>query len=300
MKKITITDIKKEYFGKIDALDLDLILVHILKKPREFVLAHPEFALTKNQKLKTTNFLASRMRDEPLAYILGYKEFFGHPFLVSPATLIPRPETELMVEEALDKVRSHQSSVINVIDVGTGSGNIIISILKNLVIDSKFKIQNSKFFAIDISKEALKIAKKNAKINGVTEKIRFLQGSLLEPFIKTGYKPKTTHQKLIILANLPYLSREVYNATLPNVKKYEPKSALYSPKEGLEHYEKLLQQVSNLKTKNYQLPTTLLLEISPEQKTKLPKIIKKYLPKAKIEFKKDLSGKWRVCKIETL
>src|SRR5665647_2609942 len=121
----TIADIKKEYFGKIDSLDLDLILAHVLKKPREFVLAHPEHEIPKlkikNLKLK----ISRRMRAEPLAYILGSREFFGLTFLTSPATLVPRPETELMVEMALEEISSlNPEEKVNIIDIGTGSGNI--------------------------------------------------------------------------------------------------------------------------------------------------------------------------------
>ena len=294
----TISDIKKEYFGKIDPLDLDLILAHTLKKPREFVLAHPEHVIPE-LKIENLKFKITRRRhDEPLAYILGYKEFFGHPFLVTPATLIPRPETELMVEEALAEVISHQSSVTSVIDVGTGSGNIIISILKNLIIDSKFKIQNSKFFAIDISKDALRVAKRNAKKNNVEEKIKFLHGNLLEPIMKKlNRKSSAKSHHIIILANLPYLSNKIYNSTAPNVKKFEPKSALYSPKDGLDHYEKLFQQIKLLQANETSKLTTLtaILEISPEQKVPLKKMITKPFPKAKTFFKKDLAGRIRMA-----
>ncbi|EKE11782.1 MAG: hypothetical protein ACD_15C00026G0001 [uncultured bacterium] len=299
--KTTIAGIQKEYLGKIDHLDLELIIAHAIKKPREFVLIHPEFALTKNQELQTKNLLARRIKEEPLAYILGSREFFSLPFLVSPATLIPRPETELMVETALEELPASPAGKLKtIIDVGTGSGNIIVSIAANYKPPaSPAGRQTTNYFAIDISKEALKIAKKNAKLNEVSEKIKFLHGSLLEPFIKNiFYKLTTTNHKLIILANLPYLSKEIYSATQPTVKKYEPKPALYSAKAGLAHYEKLLKQIKSLRTTNHKLQTTLMFEISPEQKTKIFPLIKKYFPEARIEFKKDLAQKWRICKIE--
>jgi release factor glutamine methyltransferase len=188
---------------------------------------------------------------------------------------------ELAIQETITKKQK-----TNIIDVGTGSGNIIISLAKNSTLDSKF-------FGIDISTAALKIAKQNAKTNGVSEKIKFFHGSILEPIIE-NCKLKIENSRMIILANLPYLSQEIYAATLPNVKKFEPKSALYSPKEGLSHYEKLFKQIVKLNPAN----CTIFLEISPEQKTKLPRLIKKYLPKSKVEFKKDLANKWRVCRIE--
>ena len=285
MNIVTIADLQNKYFGKIDHLDFDLLVAHVIKKSREFVMSHPEHKLSPlkivNCKLKITR----RMRDEPLAYILGHKEFYGLDFKVSPDTLIPRPETELLVELAIQETKNKKQKT-SIIDVGTGSGNIIISIAKNVS-------HEIKFYATDISSAAIAIAKANAKIHNVNQKIKFLHGNLLEPVFE-NCKLKIENSQMIILANLPYLSKEIYNATLPNVKKYEPKSALYSPKEGLDHYEKLLQQISRLN------PTicTIFLEISPEQKNKITKIIKSILPQSKIEFRKDLANRWRLCKIE--
>ena len=297
MPNNTIINIKKEYFGKIDHLDLDLIVAQVIKKSREFVMAHPEHKPTGAQLAKIRTFAQRRGCHEPLAYILGYKEFFGLNFKVSPDTLIPRPETELLIELALKGAQAtknnpeYSEQKTNIIDIGTGSGNIIISMATN------HKLPTTNYYAIDISKGALKIAKQNARVNGVSDKIKFLHGNLLEPILKKDTRYKIQNTKLIILANLPYLSQEIYSATLPNVKKFEPKSALWSAKEGLDHYERLLEQIKKLLVTDYELPVTIFLEISPEQKTKLPKIIKKYLSKAQIEFYKDLANKWRVCKI---
>jgi len=271
----SIIDLQKEYHSKIDHLDLDLIMAHVLRKPREFVLAHLEYKPSRAQLTKMRSFIARRGKQEPLAYILGHKEFYGLNFKVSTDTLIPRPETELLIEEVLQLNPQGK----NIIDVGTGSGNIIITLAQNIP-------AKNIFFGIDISKEALKIAKQNSKINQVLNKIKFLHGNLLDKIKKIDNS--------IIIANLPYLSQEIYDATLPNVKKFEPKSALYSPKEGLGHYDRLMEQIAKLNPKT----CTIFLEISPEQKTKLPKLIKKHLPRARIGFHKDLADKWRVCKIE--
>lgn len=292
--------------GVIDSIDLDLIISHVIKKEREFVLAHPEYKLSVKQELRIENYVQRRLKNEPLAYIIGEKEFYGLNFKVTPHTLIPRPETELMVELALEEILNAQCSMLNAIDIGTGSGNIIISLARNIKHESlnmnsvNRELRTVNYFGIDISKEALKIAKQNAKLNQVN-KIKFIHGNLLDPFLNntktTNYKLQTT--PLLILANLPYLSNEIYNACTDNVKKYEPKTALYSPDHGLAHYEKLFSQIKKiLQTTSYQIPDTILIEISPEQKKLLPPIIKKYFPKAKIEFKKDLAQKWRVCKIE--
>lgn len=285
MKITTITDLQKEYLSKIDRLDLDLIVAHILRKTREFILTHPEYKIHKLQIANCKLQISRRMRNEPLAYILGHKEFYGLDFRVLPATLIPRPETELLVEAVMEEleVKSQKSKAI--IDIGTGSGNIIISLAKDLqsnAIDGHLP----SFCGIDISNDALKVAKQNAKQNLVSEKIKFIHGNLLD-------KIKNIDDAIII-ANLPYLSKKIYNATSSNVKKFEPKSALYSPKDGLGHYEKLLKQIAKFNPTN----CIVFLEISPEQKISLSALIKKYLPRARINFQKDLAGKWRMCKIE--
>jgi len=120
---------------------------------------------------------------------------------------------------------------------------------------------------------------------------------LLDHFLKNN-TPLRQFDNLIILANLPYLSNKLYRATAPTVKNFEPKSALYSPKAGLEHYEKLLKQIKIL-TNHYSLFTVhCFLEFSPEQKKALIVLVKKILPFAKIRFQKDLAGKWRVCIID--
>jgi release factor glutamine methyltransferase len=289
----TILEIQRRYYQQIDAIDLDFLIGYIIKKDREFILGHPEFKISKSQLGKINKLINRRIQNEPLAYILGEKEFYGLTFKVNNHTLIPRPETELMIDMALQNVISHQSSVINIIDVGTGSGNIIISLANN--IDSvNCELKTVHYSAIDISTEALKIAKKNAKLNQVDKQIKFFSGNLLDPVFKS--KIINRNSSLIILANLPYLSKNIYSSCAPNVKKYEPKSALYSPQEGLGHYAKLLKQI-HLLSSIEKLKIILFLEISPEQKKLIPPLIKKYFPQAKIKFQKDLAQKWRIIKI---
>ena len=179
-----------------------------------------------------------------------------------------------------------------IIDVGTGSGNIIIAIAKQLQ-NFQFSIFNFQFIGIDNSNKTLSVAKNNAKFNKVDKKIKFIKGNLLNPIIQNS-KFKIQNSNLTITANLPYLSKEIYNSCSKDIKNYEPKSALLSQKEGLSHYEKLLRQ---LVTGHWSL-VTCFFEISPEQKPKIFKLIKSYFPKAKIIFHKDLSGRWRICETE--
>jgi len=291
-----IQDIINKYKNKIDYFDLEILIANSLDKTREFILTYPEFVIPslkiENLKLK----ISRRMRGEPIAHILGHKEFYGLDFIINKHTLVPRPETEQMVELVLSE------SPATIVDIGTGSGCIIISIAHTSKNDARY-------YATDVSKDALTVAKKNAKLNMVNEKIKFLHGSLLDPFLKNK---KLLTDKLVITANLPYLSREIYDAAPVDVKKFEPKSALYSAEQGLQHYRKLLEQLSKLLVTGHWSPAstrgndrsstrgglvTVLLEISPEQKTSITKLIKSIFPSAKIEFKKDLAHKWRICKI---
>lgn len=284
----TIKELRLKYSGKIDPLDLEILISFVIKKSREFILAHPDKSVTGNQQLAIGKLIKRRIANEPIAYITGHKEFYGLDFKVNKHTLIPRPETELIVDLLRSMLRNKLHNNIAVVDIGTGSGNILISIAKNLKVE--------KYFGIDISKDALKMAKKNAKNHKVYKKIEFLEGNLLSPISKKLMKIKAN--KLILIANLPYLSEEIYKSSPDNVKKYEPKTALYSDNYGLSHYEELLKQISSLAT-HYGTQVTILLEISPEQKEKLEKIIKKLLPNFKIKFHKDLAHKWRVCEINS-
>jgi release factor glutamine methyltransferase len=224
------------------------------------------------------------MRGEPIAYILGHKEFFGLDFKVNRHTLIPRPETELLVEEVL-KLNPGNATLV---DVGTGSGNIIISLAK------KLKARN-KFMGIDISKKTLVLAKQNAQLHRVDKKIKFMKGDMLSPIINN--LRVATGLRVIITANLPYLSKNIYSRVSRDIIKYEPKSALLSGKEGLAHYEKLLKHIKKLQKRCFMLHVSCFMEISPEQKNALQKMIKKHFPQAQTSFSKDLSGRWRLGQI---
>lgn len=263
-------------------LEQEVILAHILKKSREYVLAHPEIRLTTAQKRQFEKMIDRRKNHEPIAYILDRKEFYGLNFKVDKNTLIPRPETEILVEEILRLNPENE----NIIDIGTGSGNIIITLAKNI------KNKNN-YFGIDISPKALMVAKSNVKKNNIEKKIKFIKSDLLKFFIQdTKYKIQDT----ILVANLPYLSKKIYEHTLPDVQNFEPKSALLSGHDGLDHYRKLFKQIKNLEDKNYKLKA--ILEISPEQKTKIAKLAKYHFPCAKLKFQKDLAGKWRMVDID--
>lgn len=281
----TIQTTLAKHRKKIANLDLELLIAYEIKKTREFVLAHPEFKLSKIQVAHLDYNISRRISTEPLAHIIGHKEFYGLDFKVNKSTLIPRPETELLIEEALKNISEINFTKLNLIDIGTGSGNIIISLAKNL---NNPKIN---YFGTDISDDALRIAKYNARKH-VQTKIKFIKSNLLE-LISKNKKYFSVKNKIILLANLPYLSNKIYSATTSNVKNFEPKSALYSSELGLNHYRRLFEQIK--KQENKHIIHSVFLEFSPEQKKSLNILVKKILPLAKIKFQKDLAGKWRLC-----
>lgn len=292
---LSIKNILEKYHKKIDFLDLELIISRVIKKPREFILGHPEFTISTKHASQIANYANRRIKHEPLAYILGHKEFYGLDFKVNRNVLIPRPETELLVEETLNllKTKKYQLKIV-IIDVGTGSGNIIISIARNMIYSP-----NMNFFALDRSKKALKIAKINAKINLVCKKIKFMEGNLLKPLIKKTIK-RMRNKKFFIIANLPYGWLAWNNNSSSETKglKFEPSMALFTGKRGLELYEKLLLQLLQFKELSGNI--SALFEIDPRQHVAIRTLIKKIIPSAKIKFKKDLANNWRLCKIDII
>ncbi len=293
--------------NKLSSLEHELLLAHVLKKPREYILAHPEYEMTKLQIKNYELRIKERISGVPLAYITGEKEFYGFNFKVNKNVLIPRPETELMVEEAIKLFKNVPSpsqgegqgevggedvkQQYYIIDVGTGSGCIIISLVK-LLLNHESRIINQKFIGIDISAKALSVAKKNAKLNKVDDKIKFIHGNLIEPFLKIKSKIQNQKSKIIITANLPYLTpTQIKNS--PSIKN-EPSLALSAGIDGLKYYRRLFKQIVALK-KMLSAPCYVLCEIDPRQKNIIIKIIKKELPEATFEIKKDLKGHSRLA-----
>ena len=268
----------KRASGNEAAIDAEILLAHVLKISREELLTHderrvPAFALAKFNAL-----IARRAKHEPVAYLTGHKEFYGLHFAVNKHTLIPRPETELIVEEALKLIGSanhapRATSHALIIDVGTGSGAIAVAIAKNA--------PDAVVIATDISKAALKLAALNAITNDVGDQIIFERADLLG--LKNG-RP-TIFETAVITANLPYLPTKVWQKAMPDVKKFEPKSALVGGQDGLKYYDELFHQIveRNIKAK-------IICEIDPSQKRSFPRLAKRHFPGAAVEIKNDLAG----------
>ena len=291
----TIHDMLLSSKESIDIYDATLLVAHVIQKSREFVLTYPEHTLTQEQSDTVTQLIARRALHEPLSYLTGHKEFFGRAFEVTKHTLIPRPETELMVEEIImctqKNINEKKSQYI--FDIGTGSGNIITSLAKEL---SPLHLHDTSlsFFGVDISSQALSVAEKNADTHDVKKEITFIQSDLFEN-IPTSITQKNINT-FIIAANLPYLSTDVYESSMDDVKKFEPKSALFSEENGLQHYRKLLLQLKNIFNQNNIQNIQLFFEISPEQKDEIEHIVRTIFPQANIETLQDLAGQWRLTK----
>jgi len=280
-------------------LDRELLLSHALNKPREYFFTHTEKELSSIQVKKYNKLVNRRLKGEPIAYLTGKKEFYGLDFIVNKNVLIPRPETELLVEEVLRQIQNTRQRRGSpkaakykipdiILDVGTGSGNIIISVIKNLPANARKKIN---FYATDISKKALFIAKKNARKHKILRLIKFIKSDLLKFIHKKKLEGNT-----IIIANLPYVSPQMYRKHKKNLR-FEVKKALASEKNGLEYYIRLIREIREIVSIGKNKEVLILLEISPEQKKGILDIIQKFLPFSRVDFFRDLAGHWRVARV---
>ncbi len=285
--------------AKIEQLgpESELILSAAIRKPREFIYTHPEYALSRFEERDFANFIKRRAKRLPLAYISGFKEFYGLAFFVNKNVLIPRPETEGLIDLALEEIKRIQEAGIkniDIIDIGTGSGAIILSLAK-AILESRI-MNDVAFFAVDKSKKSLIIAQENAKRLGINEQIQFLRGNLIQPYLKSTqrkrYKIQDARYK-IFLANLPYLTSKEIKNLQPEVR-YEPRQALDGGKDGLDVYRDLFKQLEKIKNQ----PFTAICEIAPKQQKTLLKIIKTALPQSATKFIKDLSGRTRFAAIK--
>lgn len=281
-------------------LDADLLLAYSLGIAKEKLIIHPEIKISAARLRRFFSLIGRRAAREPVAYLVGHKEFYGLDFLVNKSTLIPRPETETLIELVLEKVKNNLSSSggdsrfrgndIMIVDVGTGSGAIAVTLAKQL--------PQATVYATDISTTALTIAQKNAKKNKVA--VIFKKGNLLEPVIKPI---ANSPWPIVIVANLPYVHTHEWKTLQSEITKFEPRSAVDGGRDGLKYYRELLKQLkvilsgSEGSLKNDQV-VKLFFEFDPEETTTLKRLVKKYFPLAKIEIKKDLAKRNRVLVAE--
>tara|TARA_Y100000741_G_C18220605_1_gene545672 strand:- start:239 stop:1087 length:849 start_codon:yes stop_codon:yes gene_type:complete len=259
---------------KNPSLDSELILSKVLNKSREEILINMNNKINKKKQNRFNYYLNKRIKRKPIAYILEFKYFWKYKFYINKSTLIPRPETEHLVQEALNQIPIGKS--INILDIGTGSACIIISLIKER--------QKCKATAVDISKEAIKVAKINAKMHHIEKKIKFFNIDI-DKFNSNKYD--------LIVSNPPYINKADLIRLDDDVRFYEPKLALYGGITGFEEIKKTIEKSSKLLKYNGKL----IIEIGHNQKNYTKKILKKngfYINK----ICKDLSGKDR-CLVNT-
>ena len=234
--------------------------------------ASPERQVSKKEEKSFYRLLSRRLKGFPVAYLTGKKEFWSLDFIVCPGVLIPRPETELVVEKAISSSSKGEEIVV---DVGTGCGNIAIALAKEL--------PASLVFATDIFRKAIKIAKKNASINKIS-RINFLHGNLLKPLQGLTLEGRCD----IIVSNPPYVTEEEWRILPEEIRHYEPKKALVAGKSGLEIIYKLIEGVSKfLKPGGF-----VIFEIGLSQKDRVLSIFNNDW--SSVECFDDLSGIPRV------
>ena len=255
-------------------LESEILLSNILKTTRERVLVNLDNEISNFKKKKYLQLIQRRSQKEPIAYILEEKEFWSKKFKVNNNTLIPRPETELIVENL---VKNSEHKKINILDIGTGCGCILISLLSEL--------KNSHGTGIDISKKALEIAKENAKLHLVNTRIRFINKSFEKLF---NYKFD------LIVSNPPYIEKPIIKNLHEDIKNFEPKIALDGGNDGLDVIKKVIYKSKDI----LKINGTLALEIGNEQYFEVSKIL--YNNRFKIVQKiKDLNDNTR-CIISKL
>jgi release factor glutamine methyltransferase len=245
-----------------------------MSRPRSWLLAHPEAVLEIDQWARLVQSVRALEAGQPLPYVLGHWEFFGLDFELTPDVLIPRPETELLVEEAIRFLTAHSGLPQRIADVGTGSGVIAVSLAK--------AVPGLTVVAVDRSRAALDVARRNAIHHDVDNSITFYQGSLLEA-VFTPFD--------VIAANLPYIPTTTLQS-LP-VAKHEPRMALDGGPDGLDAIRRLLADVPRLVHPG----SLVLLEIEETLGKALKRLVKKALPNAKMEIKTDFSGRDRLAVI---
>ena len=232
--------------------DAAVLLAHLLGADRTALRAHPEWTLDRGQQAAYQTLLERRLRFEPIQYILGTQEFYGLSLRVTPAVLIPRPETELLVEAVA--ARLPRQKAIRILDVGTGSGAIALALASLLPLAS--------ITAVDFSAEALAIARENAAAHGLAGRIEFLESDLFQA-VRNG--PAFA----AILSNPPYIPESEAASLHPQVRDYEPAQALFAGPTGLAVYERLIPQSASLLIPN----GLLALEIGDGQRKRIAELL---------------------------
>jgi release factor glutamine methyltransferase len=254
-------------------LDAQVLLAHVMRWPRSWMLAHPEEPLSPRRAAALERMLVRLEHGDPLPYVLGSCEFFGLEFEVTREVLIPRPETELMVERAISWLWAHPDRR-HVIDVGTGSGCIGIALAFNIV--------DAQVVATDISAKALEIARRNAISHGVAQRMKFLHRDMLPPGAEFD----------LIVANLPYIPTKTLHS-LP-IFGQEPTLALDGGVDGLD----LIHRLLTVAPERLVPGGLLLMEIEASEGPSALSLACDAFGLAEIHLHKDLSGRDRILEVQ--
>lgn len=253
-------------------LDAELLLAMTLHQDRSYFFMYPEKILEDTFITEYRRRIEERGMHKPFQYIVGSQEFMGLPFKVNPHVLIPRPDTEILVEAVLARIKDENLSPL-ILDIGTGSGAISVSLAA---------YSDSTLYATDINQDALALAKENAIVNGVESQITFLHGHLLEPVQGKKFD--------IILSNPPYISKKDMEELPPSVKNYEPHQALYGGTDGLDFYREIIEKApAFLRAKGW-----VFFEIGYNQGDLVKELFEKDGIFENVQIMKDLSGLDRV------
>jgi len=253
-------------------LEAEILLRHVLKIDRATMFSNLENILDSKQENDIAELVQRRLANEPLSYITGTREFYSLDFQITSAVLIPRQETETLVDEV---IKIAKENPLKIVDVGTGSGAIAIALAVNLPL--------AKIIATDISVDALHVAESNTKMNDVFSRINLKQGNLLD----------VLDEKVdVIVSNPPYIPSDQIEHLQPEVKK-EPHIALDGGSDGLEYIRKLIGNCSEKLNNNGHI----FIEIDPSQSEEVLKIADTHFPDARTAIIKDLSQNNRVLSI---
>jgi release factor glutamine methyltransferase len=217
-------------------LAAELLLMHILGRDRAFLYAHPEYALDADQAVRFSQVIEQRAAGTPVQYLTGRQEFWGLEFEVNPSVLIPRPETEHVVEVALARLGARRADPLTVADVGTGSGCLAVALAHEL--------PQAQIFATDISPAALEVAARNAARNGVAARIEFRRANFLRTYLADSRPTKRCFN--LIVSNPPYIGLDEAASLPREVREHEPHEALFAGPEGVEAYPRLIAQAETL------------------------------------------------------
>jgi release factor glutamine methyltransferase len=217
-------------------LAAELLLMHVLGRDRAFLYAHPEHVLDADQAARFARLIEQRAAGTPVQYLTGWQEFWGLGFEVNPSVLIPRPETEHVVEVALARLGARRTDSLVVADVGTGSGCLAIALAHEL--------PNAQIFATDISPAALEVAARNAVRHGVAARIEFRRANFLRTYLADSRPIKRCFD--LIVSNPPYIGLGEAASLPREVREHEPHDALFAGPEGVEAYPRLIVQAEGL------------------------------------------------------